>query len=194
MHALDITQVTFDRGPKGAAHLGLMWDFVAKNQLPGHLPRQFHVSPLASIMGPEDLEYLSLCPVRALIRYIEVTRVHRRQRKRLFLPSSTTASKEVTRNTVAFWLRSTILRAYKAAGLAPPSASNPHEIWALTSTMAIHTNCAVGDVIRGCFWQGDTTFANYYLRDISVEDIAGIHSFGPLVLAQQLAVPARPRR
>ncbi len=35
IHAIDVTRVTFDIGADRRAHLGLLLDFVAKNQLVG---------------------------------------------------------------------------------------------------------------------------------------------------------------
>ena len=192
VHALDVTQVTYDRGSHAAVHIGVMWDFIAKNQRPGQPDRVFHLRPLSSILGPDDVEDLSLCPVRSLRRYIQVTSAYRRQRKRLLLPLQSASSRSVSKTSVAYWIRSCVLDAYKAAGLPPPKADNPHELRALASTMALHSNCSVVDIVQGCFWATDSTFASHYLRDVSVEDVRGLPSFGPLVLAQQLTHP-RPR-
>ncbi|XP_046581092.1 uncharacterized protein LOC124288585 [Haliotis rubra] len=102
LHALDVNRVQFERKKHGKVFLGLRWDFVAKNQLPGQ---------------PDH---------------------RRRLRKRLFIPLSSTSRAEVSRTTLSFWMRATILRAYTFAGLPPPTASNPHETRALASTMALH--------------------------------------------------------
>ncbi|XP_071085823.1 uncharacterized protein [Haliotis cracherodii] len=66
IHAIDFNRITFDSGNNSSAHLGLRWDFIAKNQLPGQLDRQFHVPALSSVLGAEDTEDLSLCPVKSL--------------------------------------------------------------------------------------------------------------------------------
>ena len=191
IHAIDVTRIKFQRREHGAVFLGLCWDFIAKNQLPGQSDRQFKIPPLSSIVGREDEEELLLCPVRALKIYLERTKEDRGKRKRLFLPVSKTVKTEISKNAIALWLRATILEAYEAAGLEPPSAHNPHEIRALASTMALHSNCSVSAIMEGCFWRSDTVFANHYLRDLAVEDVKGFHSFGPMVVAQQLTKPRK---
>lgn len=107
------------------------------------------------------------------------------------MPFSKFVKGEVNRNTVALWLRHTILAAYDAAKLPHPTANNPHEIRALASTMALHSNCSVPTIMEGCFWKSNTVFASHYLRDLAVEDVEGLQSFGPLVVAQQLTKPSR---
>ena len=191
IHALDVTRITFDQRHNGQAHLGLSWDFLAKNQLPGQPDRQFHIPPLSQILASKEVEDLSLCPVRALKQYIKISASRRGNRQRLFLPLSKTIKNDVTRNTVSFWLRSTILRAYDKAGLPHPRAHNPHEIRALASTMALHSNKSVTAIMEGCFWRSSTVFSSHYLRNISVTDVEGLHSFGPLVVAQQVTKPDR---
>ena len=191
IHALDVTRIKFETVRNGAVHIGLLWDFIAKNQLPGQPDRLFTIPPLSTIVGSADEEELSLCPVRALRQYIDRTRPVRGSRKRLFIPFSRFVKGEVNRNTVALWLRQVILSAYQEADIAPPSAHNPHEIRALASTMALHRNCSVPAIMEGCFWRSNTVFASHYLRDLAVEDVQGLQSFGPLVVAQQLTRPSR---
>ncbi|XP_071109122.1 uncharacterized protein [Haliotis cracherodii] len=165
IHAIDFNPITFDSGNNSSALLGLRWDFIAKNQLPGQPDRQFHVPALSSVLGAEDTEDLSLCPVRALRLYLQKSKPRRQGFKRLFIPLLRNTHTEVSRTTISFWMRAVILRAYRAVGLDPPSASNPHE--ALASTLALHGNCSI---MEGCLWISDTVFTNRYLRDLATED------------------------
>ena len=194
IHALDFSQVQFDRGDTGAVHLGLLMNFVAKNQRPGQAPRRFTIRSINNILGTEDREDRTLCPVRALRRYIAVTRYSDRPLNRLFISCRPERTRDITKNTVAFWIRSTILNAYKAEGKPPPSSQRPHELRALAATMAMHLNIPVTDIMRGCFWAGESTFSTYYLRDLSVEDVEGIKRLGPLVAAQSVINGPRPHR
>ncbi|XP_067685891.1 uncharacterized protein [Haliotis asinina] len=143
IHALDVTQVRFEQARHGRVHLGLLWDFIAKNQLPGQPDRRFSIPPLSTILGRHDTEEEFLCPVRALRYYIQRSALKRHSRKRLFIPFSSSCKGEVNRNTIALWLRATILAAYDAKKLPHPTANNPHEIRALASTMALHRNCTI---------------------------------------------------
>ncbi|XP_071084229.1 uncharacterized protein [Haliotis cracherodii] len=191
LHAIDITRVRFEHGTHGTVHLGLCWDFIAKNQLPGQPDRSFTIPPISTIVGSEDEGELLLCPVRALRIFIRRSKTRRGSRKRLFIPVSTTSTTEVSRNTISLWLRAVILQAYSIANLDPPRTNNPHEIRALASTMALHSNCTIKTIMEGCFWRSDTVFASHYLRDVTLEDIEGVRSFGPLVVAQQVTNPRR---
>ncbi|XP_067673432.1 uncharacterized protein [Haliotis asinina] len=168
LHALDVNRVQFERIRHGRVFLGLRWDFVAKNQLPGQPDRRFTIPPLSTILGPDDVDDSSLCPVRALRIFLAASQDRRRLCKRLFIPLSSTFRAEVSRTTLSFWMRATILRAYAFAGLPPPAASNPHETRALASTMALHSNCSLTSIMEGCFWRSDTVFPSHYLRDLSV--------------------------
>ena len=192
IHALDVDLVRFRR-QDSAVHLGLMMNFVAKNQLPGQASRSFTVQALSSILGADDIEDLSLCPVRALKIYVQRTQSFRARRKRLFLSCNKKHLKDISRNTVSMWIRSTILQAYKDAGLSPPQASNPHELRALAATMSLHCNTPVSDILTGCFWATDSVFATFYLRDVSTEDVEGFHHLGPVVAAQTLVNTTRHR-
>ncbi|XP_067681356.1 uncharacterized protein [Haliotis asinina] len=115
IHALDFNRTSFDTSHQETAHLGLRWDFIAKNQLPGQPNRQFHIPALSSILGPHDTQDLALCSVRALKIYIARTNSRRQRFKRLFIPISIEIPMEVSRNTISVWIRAVILSAYKAA-------------------------------------------------------------------------------
>ncbi|XP_071100530.1 uncharacterized protein [Haliotis cracherodii] len=99
IHAINFNRITFDSGNNSSAHLGLRWDVIAKNQLPGQPDRQFHVPALSSVLGAEDL---SLCPVRALRLYLQKSKPRRQGFKRLFIPLLRNAHTEVSRTTISF--------------------------------------------------------------------------------------------
>ena len=193
IHAIDSTRVSFDDGAAGVAHLGLALDFVAKNQGLNEEARVFHVAPLLTRQDATSPSEASLCPVRALRCYLRRTQASRGQRKRLFLPLGNKPG-EITKNSISYWLKAAILRAYDAAGLPAPTWARPHELRAVAASMALHSNISVQNIVQGCFWAGDSTFASHYLRDMSVEDVEGLKSFGPLVLAQQIVNPSTRRR
>ena len=101
---------------------------------------------------------------------------------------------DITKNTLAMWLKATILQAYKSAGKSLPRTNNPHELRALATTMTLHQNVPVTQILKGCFWRSDSTFSNYYLRRLSMEDVQGLHKLGPLVAAQTVVNTHRSRR
>lgn len=192
IHALDVDLVRFIHHDS-AVHLGLMMNFVATNQLPWQASRSFTVQALSSILGFDDVEDLSLCPVWALKIYVQHTQSFRARRMRLFISCNKKHFQHTSRNTVSMWIRSTILQTYKDAGLNPPLATNSHELRALAATMSFHCNTPVSDILTGCFWATDSVFATFYLRDVSTEDVEGFHHLGPVVAAQTLVNTTRHR-
>ena len=76
--------------------------------------------------GSTKVEQLSngrpLCPVRAVRRYLDCTSQHRPRCERLFVTSGRT-KKEISKNTVSFWLRKVISLAYQLSGKPLPSPS-----------------------------------------------------------------------
>ncbi len=185
LHALDVSRVRFDRGDIGAVRLGLLPGFVAKNQTHGQAERDYTIRSLTELLGPDDTEDSSLCPVRALKQYIKVTRERRKGRTRLFISVNPKREADITRNSISLWLRSVVNLAYRQTGV-PARGSNPHEIRALAATFAFRSNVSIHRIVRGCFWATDSVFASHYLRDVSDEDVEGVHRLGPLIAAQSV--------
>lgn len=93
-------QVHFERQRHGAIFLGLRWDFVAKNQFPGHADRLFTIPLLSSILGTEDLKDLLLCPVGDLRIYLQASENLWHSHGGLFFPLLTSVTTAVSRTTV----------------------------------------------------------------------------------------------
>ena len=186
VHALDVTTVKFKKSYPASATVGVLMNFIAKNQSTNPGSRTFTIPSMENITAPEDSQDRLLCPVRALKIYISRTKAYRGDRKRLFIPADRNYKGDINKNRVAFWLRSVIINAYSAAGLPVPQKSNPLEIRAVSASLALHKNISVQDIVKGCFWSSQSIFASHYLRDFAVQDIDGINSLGPIVCAQQL--------
>ncbi|XP_067683784.1 uncharacterized protein [Haliotis asinina] len=185
LHALQADLLRFEATDGGSASLGLAPDFVCKNQQADELGRTFHIPSLGPLVDPTEEGALSLCPVRAFRVYTDRTRSLRQGRRRLFLPHSQRSKREIDRRALGVYLRSAIIEAYKGQDRPLPTRTNPHEIRAVSATMAYHRNITVADIMAGCFWKSGLVFANHYLRTLSNEDLAGISRLGPQVFAQQ---------
>ena len=189
LHALQADLLRFEQRDGGAAILGLDPTFVCKNQGVDERGRSFTIPALHE--DNTSASALSLCPVRALKTYAQRTRELRGVRRRLIIPHSVNSTKEIDKRAIAVYLRSAVIEAYKAADLPAPRA-NPHEIRAVSASMAYHCNVPVADIMRGCFWKSELVFANHYLRTISTEDLEGVSRLGPQVFAQtRTFVPGR---
>ena len=190
LHALQADLLRFEQRDGGAAILGLDPTFVCKNQGVDERGRSFTIPALHT--GDQAEADMSLCPVRALKTYAQRTRQLRGIRRRLFIPAAVDSDKEIDKRAIAVHLRSAVIEAYKAADLPTPRA-NPHEIRAVSASMAYHCNVPVADIMRGCFWKSELVFANHYLRTISTQDLEGVARLGPQVFAQtRTFVPGRP--
>lgn len=131
MHAMDITQIQFDRVPYAKVCMGLIWDVVAKNQQLGDDNWMFMILQLSSVLGRRH----SGCIM--LRHYLEEIKTSKKQRGGI----------EEYHGILA----SSILQAHQHAGLDPPKVLHSHEIKTLASLMQLHTNRSVNDVINGCF-------------------------------------------
>jgi integrase len=190
IHAIDIHRISFDK--KGTAFLQLEWGFLAKNQDPGEPDRSYIIPSLRPLLGRDDKEDYSTCPVRALKYYMKKSQDERGKRRRLFIPLKKKES-EISRTELSFWMRNVILKAYAAEKLAPPASINLHETRAIASTMALHSNCSLSDIMQGCFWKSQSVFSSHYLRDVEVVDKDEIMKMGPVVFAQRVSLPATRR-
>lgn len=54
------------------------------------------------------------------------------------------------------------------AEFLPPVVSNPHETRAVSSNLALHSNCTLTAIMEWCVWRYDMVFAFNLLCDVSV--------------------------
>ena len=165
-------------------------EFVAKTQNPSiHDDRfvSFTIPSLSDFCGNDRSEML-LCPVRALRAYLKRTRPFRPTCRRLFVSTGRT-KKEVSKNTISFWLREAIIKAYTSlpqrAGSRPTFQARAHETRSVGPTIAFRKNMSVQRVLNAGVWSRQTTFTSFYLRDVTHRSL-DTFSIGPVVAAQQI--------
>ena len=91
--------------------------FVAKTQDPSSLAPRFEgFTVLALPNARNNRNGRLLCPVWAVRCYLDCTAAHRPRCERLFVTAGR-SKKEISKTTVSFWLRKTILRAYELSGM-----------------------------------------------------------------------------
>ena len=150
--------------------------FVAKTQdASSYAPRLegFTVPALPNARGNRNGR-LS-CPVQAVL---DCTAAHRPRCKLLFVTTGH-GMNEIAKNTVSFWLRKTISRAYQLSGrsvLDPPPRA---------PSLLFKKNFAVDQVLKTSTWHRHTTFTCHYLRDLVHRFLETFH-LGPVVAAQAL--------
>ena len=94
--------------------------FVAKTQDPSSLAPRFEGFTVPALPNARNNHNgRLLCPVRAVRHYLDRTAAHRPCCERLFVIAGR-SKKEISKTTVSFWLRKTILRAYELSGTEQP--------------------------------------------------------------------------
>lgn len=184
LHALSAT-VGHSEGWRSLA-FSFVPDFVAKTQnpsVPDHRFDGFSIPSLKDFTG-DDPEEMCLCPVRAMRLYLKRTRPLRsKEQGRLFLATGR-SKKEVSKNTISYWLRETIRRAYQTSeqDVNVPRI-RAHEVRGIAPTLLFKRNFAVEQVLRAGVWKSQTTFTSFYLRDITHKSL-NTFFLGPIVAAQ----------
>ena len=112
-----------------------------------------------------------LCPVRAVKRYRPAPPAMR-------TIATGRTKKEVSKNTVSFWLRKVISLAYQLSGKPLPSPSPlARETRGIAPSLLFKKNYAVSQVLKAGTWR------RHYLRDLSHKSLDTFH-LGPVVAAQ----------
>ena len=160
--------------------------FVAKTQDPSSQDPRFDSFTIPALPKARDNPNgRLLCPVRAVKLYLRRTAPHRPACERLFLTTGPNP-KEIAKNTISFWLRKTIARAYELAGRSlPVPAPRARETRGIAPSLLYRKNFALPQVLSAGTWRRHTTFTRHYLRDIAHKSLDTYH-LGPVVAAQAL--------
>ena len=181
--AMDSQHLRFNQSD-GSVSLILKSGFLAKNQLPSVKPDPIVVPSLARICKWEHTDRL-LCPVRALKFYLKMTGSYRQNRTRLFLPIK--GNKDISKDTISRWISYTVKLAYRKLTKRDISflKIKAHEVRALSSSWAFFDKVPLNDILQAAVWNSSSTFAKFYLRDMS-QQAQNLQSLGPIVVAQKV--------
>ena len=179
IHALAFDRIQWSRDRRRVTLRPCM-GFMAKNHVARDPSTAFSGFSLTAMDEGLPLYERALCPVRALRLYLQRTERVRGDRNALFLPLTSKPDGSVCRNTISSWIKQTILMAYETAG----SDANPlqlvsaraHEVRAFSASWRALRMVAVADILQACRWRSTTTFAEHYLRDLTVLE-AGMFAF-----------------
>ena len=170
----------------GEASFVFVPGFVAKTQDPSSQDPRFDSFTIPALPKARDNPNgRLLCPVRAVKLYLRRTAPHRPACERLFLTTGPNP-KEIAKNTISFWLRKTIARAYELAGRSlPVPAPRACETRGIAPSLLYRKNFALPQVLSAGTWRCHTTFTRHYLRDLAHKSLDTYH-LGPVVAAQAL--------
>ena len=168
----------------GTILLKFLPEFLAKNQNPLDPSPSILIKPLTDFLCPDDPD-LKLCPVRSLRRYLKFTRTLRVKQRKLFISFNPYHTNDISKASVSRWLRLVIKSAY-ATSSAELSSVRAHEVRAWAASTAFAHSWSLKDVLNAAYWRSETSFINYYLRDVSLTKDDGTHGIASFVAAQQV--------
>lgn len=187
IHAFSVHPDCLQRRTDGSIQLITDPQFIAKNRLPSVGNQKVCLIPLKSADASPIVRLQD--PVRALKIYIKRTRETRNGRTRLFIPIRRD-KEDITVQTISSWLRTVIREAYEE--LSPDGAKRlrirAHEVRAVAASVAFQRNCSIRDIVESVGWRSESTFARFYLRNLS-NQASGLDLIGDLSAAQR-ALPA----
>ena len=165
-------------------------EFIAKNQAPDQPSPSLTILPLETIVAPEDKD-ISLCPVRALRRYLHFTKTLRYGKRRLFISHNPSKVGDIRRPTISRWISEVVESAYKVQASDTTHTSNrAHELRALASSLHFCHSWRLQDVLEASFWRSRNSFIEFYLRDIECLRQDGSRGISSVVAAQrQVSTP-----
>ena len=162
--------------------------FVAKTQDPSSSASRFEGFTVPALLNTStNHNGRLLCPVRTVRCYLDRTTAHRLRCERLFVTAERN-TKEISKNTVSFWLQKTIFRVYQLSGRSVPDPTpRARETRGIAPSLLFKKNFAVDQVLKAGTWRRHTTFTRYYLRDLAHRFLETFH-LGPVVAAAQALV------
>jgi integrase len=181
IHAIDPNRVTFTRtGVVLVPHPGFLPKVISTAEGEARYAPIVIKNLDAVTIDPDEL---SLCPVRALQAYDRYARARNPDRDRFFI-STRSGANPVVKATISSWVVRLLRRAHENVSEEDTALSScsTHEIRALAASLAVQATFSLSDVLSAASWATPTTFATYYMRDVSGVQ-SGLHVIGPCVIA-----------
>ena len=165
--------------------------YLAKDQLLSICPDSIVIPNLAQICKREHLDRLLCpigtlkCPVWALKVYLKMTCSYRKSRTRLFLPIK--GNHDISKTSVLRWVAYTIKLVYRKLTIRDISFLKimAHKVRAPSSSWAFFHKVSLNDILKAAVWNQSSTFAKFFLRDMS-QQVTNLHHLGPVAVAQKV--------
>ena len=162
-----------------------MPEFRAKNQRTLELSKPFSITSISNLLNDDDADNL-LCPVRALRHYLSRTASSRANKRRLFVSLNPNYKKDISKATISRWIKNVIILAYNHHSSHAVSVDvKAHELRAISASLSAMLGTPLEAIMKSACWSRQTTFTNYYIRDIQHLCQDGTFRFAPAVFAGQ---------
>ena len=171
--------------PNGEFIIRTQVGFLAKNQLPTRAPDSIKIPKLSNFCARNYSFSRLLCPIRPIKVYLKRTKILRKNRNILFIP--TRGDHDINKSTISKWVKYTIKHAYKAISTNQIKLLKirAHELRALSASWAYLNFIPLDEIIKAAVWSNSSIFASHFLRDFRGQT-SNLHDIGPVVVAQKV--------
>ena len=184
LKALDARPAFCEFTPRGVT-LRTNPTFRPKVITPSNMQRTLHFAPLSGLEADPQGSWESVCVIRTLRRYIEVTRPIRKGTNQLLVTfKEGDQGKEASKATIARWLKQCVQEAYTLQKLPLPSVK-AHSTRKQSVSWANMKNISIQDICQHACWVSPNTFIRHYRLQLA-STVSSRHAQSVLVGALPL--------
>ena len=161
LKALDVRPAFCEFTPRGVT-LRTNPSFRPKVLKPANMQRTLHFAPLSGPEADPDNSWESVCLIRTLCRYMEVTKPIRTGTSQLLVTFKEGAQgREASKVTIAQWLKHCVQEAYTLQKLPMPLVK-AHSTRKQSVSWASMKNVSIEDICQHACWTNSNTFIKHY--------------------------------
>ncbi|XDV36877.1 hypothetical protein PO909_006592 [Leuciscus waleckii] len=124
------------------------------------------ISLSALPVSGEDSDAHTLCPIRALRRYLERSASFRQSDQLFICFGGRNKGLRVTKLTLSRWIVDAIALAYTSLGLPCPIGVRAHSTRGMASSWAWSSGVPIEDICAAAGWSAPSTFARFYNLEV----------------------------
>ena len=164
--------------------------FLSKNQLAKEGPDSVApvvITALAPTLDKSLKGDRSLCPVRALLYYLDRTSDLRQNKELVFVSFKKGFDKDISPASISSWIKQTVILCCELSDLEALTLHQvkAHDVRAFAASKAFQSGVSLEQILSACHWKSHNTFTQFYLKDVAWADTELFH-LGPVVAAQQV--------
>ena len=172
--------------------------FLSKNQLAKEGPDSVApvVIPALAPTLDRSLKFdRSLCPVRALLYYLDRTSDLRQNKELVFVSFKKSFDKDISPATISSWIKQTVILCYELSDQEAHTIHQvkAHDVRAFAASKAFQSGVSLEQILSACHWKSHNTFTQFYLKDVAWAD-SELYHLGPVVAAQQIHRQSKTQR
>ena len=145
------------------------------NQVLNQALDPFHPPPFGS---EEDETLNCLCPVRALLCYVNRTQSFRVTDQLFVCYGAGQQGKAISKQRLSHWVVEAIKCAYELSGLSAPTTAVAHSTRGIATSWALLKGVPLHEICQAACWSSPSTFARFYSLNVTSR-----LSFGNAVLS-----------